>query len=624
MNGGVNQFRLKRCLVATVCTVSSMGVHAVDFEVDGWQGTLSTTVSLGSSWRAESQDSRLLFGANAPGGTAGERFDAKNLNWDKGDRFTTPLKAVFDLSVRKNDAGAFVRVKAWYDQALENESVRYGNASTGYRPGKLSDSGQATLNKFKGVELLDAYVYNTFDVAERPLQVRLGKQVVNWGESLFLQGVNQLNPIDTTALTKPGTEIKEAFLPVESLYANLGLGGGVSLEGFYQLKWRPHVVDNCGTYWSPVEFGISTSSSGDTGCNGIATAVAAGSTSFAIQNGLYTPLINGKNGRDSGQWGLALRSPIDLIDAEFGAYAMNINSRSPFISAVRGQAVGAIPAAGLPAFLSALPVHAALGAATQTAAAFWEYPNDIRVFGASLSTNLAGWSVASELSYTPNQPVQINGVDIVYGALLGIGPMGGVAAGTAPGSVIQGYDRIKKTQFQINTVKILPSALGAAQGLLLAEVGAQWNDVPDADSGKRYGRPFIFGLGSSSSIPAGGSTCANPVAALNVNASADGCQNDGFVTKSSWGYRAKVSLDYMNAFESGYTLTPSVFFSHDVSGYSSDGQFVEGRRILTLGLKADYQKKYAVEFGYTTFANSAKYDQFRDHDFYSVSLTSSF
>ena len=91
-----------------------------------------------------------------------------------------------------------------------------------------------------------------------PLQVRVGNQVINWGESLFVQGINQINPIDLTSLRRPGTEIRDAFLPVRALSANLGLGGGSSLEAFYQFQWSPANLDSCGTYWSPVEFQITT------------------------------------------------------------------------------------------------------------------------------------------------------------------------------------------------------------------------------------------------------------------------------------------------------------------------------------------------------------------------------
>ena len=81
---------------------------------------------------------------------------------------------------------------------------------------------------------LDLFVYGSFDLGEMPLDLRIGRQVVNWGEATFIQGVNILNPIDVNAIRRPGVEIKEALLPVSLLYGNLGFGTGWSLEAFYQ------------------------------------------------------------------------------------------------------------------------------------------------------------------------------------------------------------------------------------------------------------------------------------------------------------------------------------------------------------------------------------------------------
>lgn len=613
-------FHPTRCAMAVFAVCAGISsAHAFEFETEsGWKGNLSTTVSLGASWRAESPDSRLF--SNKDGarigqiGTGGSNTDSGTLNWDKGDRFTTPLKAVVDFSMHRNEMGVFARAKTWYDQALNDENARVGNGDNGYAVNQpLSDASQPSLNKFNGIALLDAYVYNTFDVGDHPLQIRAGKQVVNWGESLFIQGMNQLNPIDVPALRKPGTEIKEALLPVWSLYGNLGLGGGMSIEAFYQLKWEPHNVDSCGLYWSPIEFSLSTSAGA--GCQSTLTTAGLGfSNPNSITNGRYLSLANGKDGKDSGQWGLSFRIPVDVIESEVGLYAMQINSRSPIVSGKLGSGFGA----------------AALGLAPGSvrASGYWEYPDNINIYGASISGNVAGWSVGAEVSHTPNQPVQINGNDLLASLVYGAGPMGTTAVSAAAGgtgAVVQGYDRLAKTQLQFNTIKILPQMIGADRGLLMAEVGMQWNDLPN--NGRRYGRGFIFGFGSDPtySVPAlgslpGGNTCLS----ASVNPQSDGCKNDGYVTDFAWGYRIKASLDYPSAFGSAYTLTPSVYFGHDVDGFSSDGQFSKGRQVVTLGLKADYQKKFQVDVGYTTYANNAKYDQFRDRDYYSASVSYSF
>ena len=174
-----------------------------------------------------------------------------------------------------------VRGKAWYDDALENGDVRLGNQPNNYngvRPGlgpqpggtfvppltgqwprdSLSDEGFESEQKFSNAMLLDAYLYGSFGIGETDLQLRLGRQVVNWGESVFIQGVNQINPIDVPAARRPGAELKEVLLPVALAYANWGFGFG-SMELFYQFDWDNTSIDSCGTYWAVTENNISSS-----------------------------------------------------------------------------------------------------------------------------------------------------------------------------------------------------------------------------------------------------------------------------------------------------------------------------------------------------------------------------
>jgi len=106
----------------------------------------NTTISTGASWRAE-DPSRWLYHPQPTGsalglysrrwsrarrspndGLAGNHAAGDgNLNYEKGDRFTRPSKLITDVEYKKDNWGALVRVKAWYDQALNDERVRYGS-----------------------------------------------------------------------------------------------------------------------------------------------------------------------------------------------------------------------------------------------------------------------------------------------------------------------------------------------------------------------------------------------------------------------------------------------------------------------------------------------------------------
>lgn len=629
------KLEVKRNTIAlAIGAMFAVPAFAVDFEVgDGWQGVWNTSASIGTSWRARDPDSKFMSAANSAlsGGSssssAPNTIDEGNQNYRKGDRFSTLLKVISEVEIKKGNAGMLVRGKAWYDYTLNKEGVRLGSQNNGYngynpatntlggqRP--LSDNGFENLNKFDGTALLDAYVYNTFDgIGGLPLQARVGNQVVNWGESLFIQGLNQINPIDVPSFRKPGVQLKEVFIPVPIAHASHSLGSAGTVEAFYQWKWVNTPIEaGCGNYWS-VALGSISSSPGS--CNS-ATPIGPVSNPLAIVfpgaaigspfNGLFMPTIDGKKARDSGEYGVAYRFNVDKLDTEFGLYAMNIHSRIPNVSLQVAKTPGQY--------------------GNSPAAAFWEYPEDMKLFGVSASTNIAGWSLAGELSQTRNFAAQIDGNDLLFaglnaGAGVAVGPYGkgAVASAASNNGYVQGFTRTNKTQLQFNTVKAGNGLLGAAQYVFVAEVGFQTNDLPDYKKDPnaiRYGRPFITGAGTS---PSYGGVCPS-ISGLNSNP--DGCQNKGYVTKNAWGYRLKADFTYNDVFGSGLTAIPGVFFSHDVKGYSVDSQFIEDRMALGLNLRLTYQKKYNLDLGSVMYNHSAAFDPLHDRDFYSATFSTSF
>lgn len=630
-------------------------------ENHGWSGSMNVGVSVGTSIRDQSPDSKLYSGPSgiraglATGGTGATNTDSGNVNYGKGDAFSTLVKATLDFSMKKEDYGFFVRAKAWYDHALEEGRVNQGNGSSGYEPvsgrRSLSDNGFDPLARFSGAEILDAYAYTGFEAAGQSGQLRVGRQVINWGESLFIQGVNQVNPIDLSALRKPGTEIKDAFLPVEAVFANVGIGEGRSLEAFVQTKWSPANLDSCGTYWSPVEFQATHRAGGP--CSLAITTLPGASNYAQLAAGNYIRMGQGKAGDNQEQFGLALRIPSETIDGEIGLYAMRISSRIPYISgrsgsnlrgilsqAVAGNLLTQAQANALNPqnFINPIPAQVAGAPALSLVdgTGFWEYPNDINVFGLSASTNLSGWSVGAELSHTPNQPAQINGNDLLAGILYGVGPMRAeaeAAAAAGAGTEIAGYKRLQKTQMQVNGIRVLPRILGSVQSVFVGEFAYQRANVGDRNTGKRFGRSFIYGFAphaaytrDASAGLGGASTAAAGIAAGSpvTNPQEDGRVNDGFATENSWGYRLRLQLEYPQVFGTSATLFPTFSFSHDVSGYSIDTQIVEGRQTIGLGLRANFNRVHNIELGYVRYADAAKYDAFRDRDYYSLVLSTSF
>ena len=62
-----------------------------------------------------------------------------------------------------------------------------------------------------------------------------------------------------------------------------------------------------------------------------------------VEEERVVPLVKGVEADDSGQYGLAFRFPVDMIDTEIGLYAMNIHSRLPYSSGQGGTSPWQIP-----------------------------------------------------------------------------------------------------------------------------------------------------------------------------------------------------------------------------------------------------------------------------------------
>ncbi|WP_134609097.1 DUF1302 domain-containing protein, partial [Pseudomonas aeruginosa] len=250
----MNQLRLPRGIarpsLLALCVAAGISppAQAATWQLnDDWSATTNTTLSLGTSWALENPDKHLLTGADArsigrEGSGINYNGDDGKLNYRRNDTISTLFKGLTDLDVQDGSQGVFLRFKYWYDQAMED-----GNGDFQ----KFDDSGWQDLAKFKGFENLDAYVWKDFQVADRKLGVKVGKQVLSWGEALFLQnGINAINPLDVSAFNRPGVELKEGQLPVEMVSFNYDLADSLSLEGFWQYNFRPSVLDGCGTFFS--------------------------------------------------------------------------------------------------------------------------------------------------------------------------------------------------------------------------------------------------------------------------------------------------------------------------------------------------------------------------------------
>ncbi|MCY1270186.1 hypothetical protein D9M70_187060 [compost metagenome] len=484
--------------------------------------------------------------------------------------------------------------------------------------------------------------------------MRLGKQVVSWGESTFIgNSINSINPIDVSAFRRPGSEIKEGLIPVNMFYVSQSLTDNLSAEAFYQLEWDQTVIDNCGTFFSQPDVVAD-------GCDQN-LAVLRTQAQLANQLGAISPIVQGvlsnngviwgnpdegvivrrgadRDADDDGQYGLAFRYFAEEVDTEFGAYYMNYHSRTPVFSGSAAPAsTFGLFAPGNPAGFGPQLAQALAQAGVPNAAAiagqltpalaplvvagnseyFIEYPENIHLFGLSFSTTLpTGTAWSGEVSYRPNAPVQLNTTDILFAGLTPLNPDVSVLSG-GPGQDLHGYRRKEITQFQTTFTHFFDQVMGASRLTLVGEIGVVHTGGLESTSKARYGRDPVFGPGplpNNQCVTLNAGTLGSPTAE-NV---AKYCEDDGFVTSTAWGYRMRAVWDYNDVF-AGINLKPSIAWSHDVDGYGPNGLFTEDAKAVSLGLDAEYQNTYTASLSYTDFFGG-KYNTLIDRDFLALSF----
>ena len=560
----------------------SRQAQAIDLSLLDGQvtGAFDTRIALGTTIRVANRDKRLIGIAN--GGKAySVNGDDGDLNYDKGDVASAAGKVTHELELNWQNFSLFGRVFYFYDVAVMNVGTE-----------RTPQTHKAEDLAGRDFRLLDLYSTGDFKFGERTLTVRLGKQVINWGESTFIgNGLNAFNPVDLTKLRVAGAELRDALLPIPGLDLNLVLTNKWSVEGFYRFSWDNTTLDPKGTFFSTSD------------------AITPGGKFIVLGSGFLpdNPPLPGtfqskardQRARDQGQFGFALRyfEP-SLNSTEFGLYYERYHSNLPVASTNR-VAVTGVPGTG---------------------SYFVEFPEDINLIGGSFNTNIkmgtTSLALQGEISNRFNQPLQIDDAEIVVAGLnlCGIPSGSGVyqsqlGCGFAPGQKIKGYRRKDVLQAQATATYVPDPTLGANQVSLIAEVGGTFVPNLPRKSVLRFDGPGTYRSGNPSTAAASGT----PV------------QKNGFATSSSWGYRVSGQLLYNNVIRS-VNLTPQISFSHDVAGTTPLplGNFVANRKAVTLSLTASYLESWQAAVSYTNFLGAGGFNLVNDRDNVTIQLSYAF
>lgn len=568
-----------RAVLSLLAALGNAPAGALEFEIGDTALKFDNLLTVGAMWRTGNRDPSLIGKSNLnPGlcirrtnptlGPRGsnsfegdtctatntafnQRFvdapgaysvngDNGNLNFDRGDivyatsKLTTEFRAeVFDFNLFAS--GIYFFDARYTDFVERHPDTTLQAAQSDYPAAAVEAVGT-------DFDVLEYNIARNVAVGEREIRIKLGDQILNWGESAFLlfNSLNSINPPDATRLRVPGFDLKELLLPVGMIVANTSLFENASVEAFYQYKWRPVIIDPVGSFFSTID------------------AVGAGGKYFMLgfgkvpedPNGLYRPIDNPhappadpgdpqylagvaairtlyldteetarRRPSDGGQYGAALRLFLPDFNngTELGLYFANYHSRIPAVSGYAAQhgclqdAATFVEACGFqgpgvdadnpatPENEEPLPVD--------TVRPFLEYPENVRMYGLSFNTTIGDFALSGEYVFRDNQPIQVYLPDLASAVLSPALPpsdinLGAVTIpgrrsaipdfvslyrGKEPGSIgageyVRGYERMKTGQLGLSVLKIVggQNPIGASQMILLLEMGMMHVlDFPD-------------------------------------------------------------------------------------------------------------------------------------------------
>ncbi|MBS0467131.1 MAG: DUF1302 family protein, partial [Proteobacteria bacterium] len=270
----------------------------------------SLTLSYAASARTSSPSSVYLNDINNDDGTR---------NFKRGDLINNRASVLGEIKLKHDNIGFLARATGLYDTVYRGRNAN-DSPDTVNKIGAANEFVSATRKRSgQDARLLDFYGFGNWTVGnDQHLSVKLGQHVVAWGESMFWPNISQGQlPVDATKFNVPGTEAKEAYLPVPQLSASLGLNDALTVTGYYQFKWRETRLNPVGDFFGSDYFGPGAQFMRL--APGVITSLPDHSFRVANFAGEIKP-------KDSGQWGLGLR--YQVTDAtELGLYHYRYHDR---------------------------------------------------------------------------------------------------------------------------------------------------------------------------------------------------------------------------------------------------------------------------------------------------------
>ncbi|WP_322062916.1 DUF1302 domain-containing protein [Paraburkholderia sp. J63] len=552
---------------ATLCgAMAAQSANAYEFTTGfgDLQGSWVSNLTAGAGIRTKSPSCSLTGDPNAgdcgPAANVAQwgAADAGDLNYRKGQAFSTYISATSELLLTMPSEGYkfMIRGTGMYD-FLAGDTARTPLSSTA--------SAQVVYN----AQLLDLWAEKDFTLAGNSAHVRLGNQVINWGESYFASGgINATNSLDIQKLLIPGSQLKQALLPAPMLSFSAGLPAGFSTEGYYQFQWNGNRYPPVGTYWSLSNaFGRGmlpyTISTNNFNVNGVDAGTIAGSASgnegvlSAVNSGLVNGAYAGPPYNSLGipvstelpakyrpQFGIKFGYKPKNLDVNFAFYYENYTDKSP--------------------------VLATLANGTNQ----WSYLQNRQLFGLSSDFALGDWAIGAELSYRPHDAVALT-------SCFGAGGPPDLNTNGVSGVDCQQWVDKKKLQLDINGQLNLTQSAYPFLKLIHADMA-----VFTAELTWIY-YPGVGGAGVTRTVD-GQNVTQLPAAGyfpwLNNNSGTGYPILAAQGTASSVGATVDFNWTYDGSLIPGWQVTPGVTFSDALYGYtpSFSANYMQGAKSVNV------------------------------------------
>ncbi len=523
----------------------------------------------------------------------------KSINLDDGDRaferyspVNNRLSAFYEVGLRRENLGLVVSGTGFYDWVFhdnnDRDPVDPDNVND-YGPNTLEcsrDAVNCAFNEFNDgavyyngerSRLLEAYVYGDFYLSDDiALNVRFGKHLVAWGESLFFPGiVSAQGPNDATKAFVPGAEIKEILLPVHQVSATIAFGYNVSLMGYYQLDYKPTEVFPVGDYFSVADvvgpgaelaYGSGNPAYAEN-CPGLLAVPGSGLDLSALclaGGGVGGGLINAPRTIDvprqkdirpdaDGQWGVGLKAQVTPTTS-LGAYYIRYHNHNPTVNLNFGFAyIGEDP-------ITSEDVTTKIIEQSVPVSYNVKYFGDIEMIAGSWTTTLFGLNLAGDLIFR-------DGIDVS-------------AAADVSGVLSPIFTRAETYQANISTLYVANPKFWFYDEI--AVVGeAAYLYVDKVDPIERF----------NGQEPRGDGT-------------------ELFYDRNAWAYQFMMLPKGRNLLP-GWDIGTPIAFAHAANGYASTAGtfgalFGEGDRRIGLSVTAQYLQNLEFALGYNWFLGNPR------------------